>query len=76
MKCNQSRPGFELVSSCPFPTTINITTRAPPLLHFMVCQPLWVILRQILFIHAIFKVNSLLVTFLNVSELISLLTVK
>ena len=25
MKCNQSRPGFELVSSCPFPTTITIT---------------------------------------------------
>ena len=25
MKCNQSRPGFELVSSCPFPTTIIIT---------------------------------------------------
>ena len=25
MKCNQSRPGFELVSLCPFPTTITIT---------------------------------------------------
>ena len=25
MKCNQSRPGFELVSSCPIPTTITIT---------------------------------------------------
>ena len=24
MKCNQSRPGFELVSPCPFPTTITI----------------------------------------------------
>ena len=23
MKCNQSRPGFELVSSCPFPTTLH-----------------------------------------------------
>ena len=28
-KCNQSRPGFELVSSCPIPTTITITPRAP-----------------------------------------------
>ena len=27
MKCNQSRPGFELVSPCPFPTTITITPR-------------------------------------------------
>ena len=23
MKCNQSRPGFELMSPCPFPTTIG-----------------------------------------------------
>ena len=30
MKCNQSRRGFELVSPCPFPTTITITPRAPP----------------------------------------------
>ena len=30
MKCNQSRPGFELVSPCPFPATITITPRAPP----------------------------------------------
>ena len=30
MKCNQSRPGFELVSPCPFPSTITITPRAPP----------------------------------------------
>ena len=29
-KCSQSRPGFELVSPCPFPTTITITPRAPP----------------------------------------------
>ena len=29
MKCNQSRPGFELVSPCPFLTTIAITPRAP-----------------------------------------------
>ena len=31
MKCNQDHPGFELVSSCPHPATINITPRAPPL---------------------------------------------
>ena len=30
MKCNQSRPVFELVSPCPFPTTVTITPRAPP----------------------------------------------
>ena len=30
MKCNQSRQGFELVSPCPFPTTITITPQAPP----------------------------------------------
>ena len=30
MKCYQSHPGFELVSPCPFPTTIAITPRAPP----------------------------------------------
>ena len=31
MKCNQSRPRFELVSPCPFPSTITIAPRAPPL---------------------------------------------
>ena len=30
MKCNDFRPGFELVSPCSFPTTITITPRAPP----------------------------------------------
>ena len=30
MKCNRPRPGFELVSPCPFPTTITITPRTPP----------------------------------------------
>ena len=30
MKCNQSHPGFELVSLCPFPTKITITPRTPP----------------------------------------------
>ena len=28
MKCNQSRPGFELMSPCPFPMTITTTPRA------------------------------------------------
>ena len=31
MKCNQSRPGFELVLPCPFPTTITITPQALPI---------------------------------------------
>ena len=30
MKCNQCRPGFELVSPCPFPRTITITPYAAP----------------------------------------------
>ena len=33
MKCNQSRPGFELESPCSFPTTITTTPRAPFLLR-------------------------------------------
>ncbi len=36
MKCNQPRPGLELISPCPFPTTITITTQAPP---FSLCIP-------------------------------------
>ena len=39
MKCNQSRSRFELVSPCPFPTTITITPRAPP-------QSSWLIISQ------------------------------
>ena len=31
MKCNQSRPGLELVSPCSFPTAITTTPRAPPM---------------------------------------------
>ena len=31
MKCNQSSPGIELVSPCPYPVTITITPRAPQL---------------------------------------------
>ena len=30
--CNQSRPGFELVSPCPFPMTITITPWAPSII--------------------------------------------
>ena len=30
MKCNEFRPGFELLSPSSFPTTITITPRAPP----------------------------------------------
>ena len=30
MKCNHSRPGFELESPCSFPTTITISPPAPP----------------------------------------------
>ena len=32
MKCNQYRPGFELVSPCSFPTAITTTPRAPPII--------------------------------------------
>ena len=32
MKFNQSCPGIELVSPCPYPVTITITPRAPPIL--------------------------------------------
>ncbi len=35
MKCNQSRPRFELESPCPFPTTITITPWAPPKTRFI-----------------------------------------
>ena len=31
VNCNQLRPGFELVSSCPFPTTMTIIPQTPPL---------------------------------------------
>ena len=37
MKCNQSRPGFELMSSCPHPATITITPWAPPNTIFYRC---------------------------------------
>ena len=34
MKCNQSRLGFKLVSPCPFPMRITISSRAPPHFHY------------------------------------------
>ena len=37
MKCNQSCPGFELVSSCPFPTTTTNTPRARPTKLVIIC---------------------------------------
>ena len=36
MNCNQPRPGFELVSPCPFPMTITITPRSLVLLLIIV----------------------------------------
>ena len=39
-KCNQSRLGFELVLPCPFPTTITITPRAPPVEYSDYCPHL------------------------------------
>ena len=41
MKCNQPRQGFELVSPCPFPTTITITPRAPPYIYIYM-KSFWV----------------------------------
>ena len=41
VKCNQPRPGFELMSPCPLPTAITITPRAPPLLLPLLPDPLW-----------------------------------
>ena len=40
MKCNQSRPGFDLVSPCPFRTTIIITPRA--LFTNVIIQDYWI----------------------------------
>ena len=38
MKCNQSRPGFELMSPCPFPTMITIIPQAPLMLTLIILQ--------------------------------------
>ena len=39
MKYNQPRPGFELVSPCPFPTTITITPLAPSKFSLIMVMP-------------------------------------
>ena len=44
MKCNQSLPGFELVSPCPFPRTITIIPRTFPTFYFYCWLPQSVIL--------------------------------
>ena len=44
MKCNQSRPGFEIVSPCPFPTTITITPRLSVIILVRVPRPSVIIL--------------------------------
>ena len=56
MKCNQPRPGFELVSPCPFPTTITITPRAPfhIYLSISVCSYLYIPLYHLLYLSKIF----------------------
>ena len=41
MKCNQSRPGFELESLCPFPIAITITPRAPPEIGTLARERTW-----------------------------------
>ena len=47
MKCNQSRPEFELVSPCSFPTTITITPRAPPISNSLTMNEKWYYLRGV-----------------------------
>ena len=48
MKCNQFRPGFELVSSCPIPTTITITPRVPLLVFTYRCIGIWNNMNEVL----------------------------
>ena len=64
MKCNQSRPGFELVSPCPFPITITITPRVLPRAPYIYIY-IYMICKQIL-----------LITFLNEPKLILLHALK
>ena len=60
MNCNQSNPGFELVSPCPFPMTIAITPRTPPEL-MLVRNPQWY---QVLFLN-VFLTKSLFMSSLE-----------
>ena len=46
MKCNQSRPGFELVSPCSFPTTITITPQEHPL-HYERHKSKWNVVQNL-----------------------------
>ena len=41
MKCNQSRPGFELVSPCLFPTMITVTLQANSLVYVHFDYHVW-----------------------------------
>ena len=62
MKCNQSGPGFELVSSCPYPATITITPRAP--LHTPRAPPVvifWVS-NKTFYRHLLERVNNRIAT--------------
>ena len=45
MKWNQSRPGFELVSPCSFPTAITITPQASPSLPVLLTI-LWILFQE------------------------------
>ena len=58
MKCSQSRPGFEIVSPCPFPTTITIIPRAPPnlslSLSLSLCIYIYIYMHLYLYMNAIF----------------------
>ena len=60
MKCNQTRPGFELVSPCPFPTTITITPRTScSELWVTYCHYLWFLGRfHQFFLHTILNIHS------------------
>ena len=65
-KCNQSRPGFELVSPGPFPTTITIIPRAPQCYSFLAYfqdnawQDMWMINK-----HSFFISNIVLIKWSN-----------
>ena len=49
VKCNQPRPGFEFVSPCPFPTTITITSREPPVSVYLTISQNTTATRQVPF---------------------------
>ena len=57
-KCNQSRPGFELVSPCSFSTTITITPRA----HYLEClvHLTWMIFEKGRWVAVLFLILRLL----------------